>query len=128
METNKRLYPISETVFNEVILPVIEENYIWKGRPPKVSHYKAFCGIMYILRTGCPWRDLPEEYGYWHVIYDRFSRGSERGLWAKVLVALQKQEGIGLQEVIIDSVTMKVHRQGGGQKGGSRPRGSREPG
>ena len=115
---NKRLYPINESVFNDIVLPVIEGNYIGKGRPPKVSHYKAFCGIMYILRTGCPWRDLPEEYGYWHVIYDRFNRGSERGLWAKVLLTLQKQTGLEFEEVIIDSTTMKVHRHGGGQKGG----------
>jgi transposase len=114
---NKRLYPISETVFNEAVLPVIEGNYMGKGRSPKVPHYKAFCGILYILRTGSPWRDLPEEYGYWHVVYDRFSRGSGRGLWAKVLLALQKRTGIGFDEVIIDSTTMKVHRHGGRQKG-----------
>jgi transposase len=83
MEGNKGLYPISEEVYKWKVLPVIEGNYIWKGRPPKVAHYKAFCGIRYIQRTGWPWRDLPVEYGYWHVIYDRFSRGRERGLWAK---------------------------------------------
>jgi len=123
---SKRLYPINELIFNEVVLPVIEGNYIGKGRPPKISHYKVFCGIMYILRTGCPWRDLPEEYGHWHVIYDRFNRGSERGLWAKVLLTLQKQIGLEFEEVIIDSTTMKVHRHGGGQKGGSKPKESRE--
>jgi transposase len=122
MERNERLYPISEELFNEKILPIIEGNYIWKGRPPKVSHYMVFCAILYILRTGCPWRDLPCEYGYWHVIYDRFSWGSERGLWGKILFSLQ-EEGIVFNEVIIDSTTMKVHRHGGGQKGGSRPKG-----
>jgi transposase len=80
MKENERLYPISEELFNEKVLPIIEANYIWKRRPPKVSHYTVFCAILYILRIGCPWRDLPEEYGYWHVIYDRFSRGSEGGL------------------------------------------------
>jgi transposase len=123
MEENKRLYPISEEVFNQKVLPVIEADYIWRGRPPKVSHYQVFCAILYILRTGCPWRDLPEIYGYWHVIYDRFSRGSGRGLWAKILLRLQEEEGIECNEVIIDSTTMKVHRHGGGQKGGSRPKG-----
>jgi hypothetical protein len=55
MEENKRLYPISEEVFNRKVLPVIEGDYIWKGRPPpKASHYRVFCGILYILRTGCP--------------------------------------------------------------------------
>jgi transposase len=88
MNQNKRLCPISEAAFNEAVLPVIEANYIGKGRPSKVSHYNAFCGIMYILRTGCPWRDLPEECGHWRMVYDRFSRGSERGLWAKALWTL----------------------------------------
>jgi transposase len=123
MEGNKRLYPISEELFNQKVLPIIEGDYIWKGRPPKVSHYQAFCGILYILRTGCSWRDLPEVYGYWHVIYDRFPRGSGRGLWAKVLLRLREEEGIVCNEVIIDSTTMKVRRHGGGQKGGGRPRG-----
>jgi transposase len=123
MEGNKRLYPISEELFNQKVLPIIEDDYIWKGRPPKASHYQVFCGILYILRTGCPWRDLPEVYGYWHAIYDRFSRGSGKGLWAKVLLSLQKEEGIVFKEVIIDSTTMKVHRHGGGQKGGNRPKG-----
>ena len=123
MKVNKRLYPISEAVFKETVPPVIEGNYIGKGHPPKVSRYKTFCGIMYILRTGCPWRDLPEEYGYWHVVFDRFSRGTERGLWARVLMSLQNQAVTGFEEVIIDSTTMKVHRHGGGQKGGSRQKG-----
>jgi transposase len=120
MEENERLYPISEEMFNQKVLSIIEEDYVWKGRPPKVSHYKAFCGILYILRTDCSWRNLPPEYGYWHVVYDRFSRGNKRGLWAKILLSLQEEEGIAFNEVIIDSTTMKVYRQGGWQKGGGR--------
>jgi transposase len=120
MKKNKRLYPITEELFNRKILPIIEGNYIWKGRPPKVSHYRAFCGILYILRNGCPRRDLPAVYGHWHVIYDRFSCGNGRGLRAKVLLRLRKEKGVADAEVIIDSTTMKVHRRGGGQKWGGR--------
>ncbi|GHU27771.1 hypothetical protein FACS1894172_03150 [Spirochaetia bacterium] len=72
--TNERLYPISEEAFNRQILPIIEENYIWKEHPPKVSHYDTFCEMLYILRTGAAWRDLPETFGYWHTVYLRFSR------------------------------------------------------
>ncbi|MDR1400122.1 MAG: hypothetical protein LBJ41_09395 [Treponema sp.] len=39
MEENKRLYPLSEELFNQKIVPIIEGQYIWKGPPPKVSHY-----------------------------------------------------------------------------------------
>jgi transposase len=122
------LYPLSEEKFTETVLPIIQASYRGKGRPPEVSPYKVLCGILYMLRTGCPWRDLPEEYGYWHVVYDRFSRGSERGLWAKILMELQKVEGIRFSEVIIDRRTMKVPRHGGGQKGGSSRRGYRGQG
>jgi transposase len=128
MEENKRLYPISEELFNQKILPIIEGDYIGKGRPPKVSYYQAFCGILYILRTSCPWRDLPPEYGYWHTIYDRFSRGNKRELWAKMLLSLQKEKGITFNEVIIDSTIMKVHRHGGGQKGGQQTKGKSRAG
>ena len=113
MERDERRYPISEEQFNKEILPIILASNRGKGRPPKVSHYQAFSGILYVLRTGCPWRDIPQEYGYRHVIYDRFNRGSERGLWAKILLELPTKNGIGLNEVIIDSTTMKVHHHGG---------------
>jgi hypothetical protein len=68
MEKNKRLYSIREEVFNWRAAPIIAGDCIWKGRPPEVSHYKAFCGIRYIL-TGCPCRDLS-------MIYDWFSGGT----------------------------------------------------
>jgi hypothetical protein len=53
MRKEERLYPISEKKFTEVVLPIIEASYRGEGRPPEVSHYKGFCGIPYILRTGC---------------------------------------------------------------------------
>jgi transposase len=121
MERNEWLYPISEEWFNEAVLPIIQASHRGKGRPPKVSHYKAFCGILYILRTGCPWRDLPEEYGYWHVVYDRFSRGNERGLWAKILWELKKGAGIKFN---VRGVSTCVYRPGkGGRRMGSEGKG-----
>ena len=73
MQYNERLFPLSQEDFKAIIEPIIEENYIWKGRPPVISHYNVFCGVLYTLRTGIPWRDLPEIYGNWHSIYTRFS-------------------------------------------------------
>jgi len=128
MERNPRLYPIDEEQFNGLVAPIIEASYIGKGRPPEVPRYVVFCGILYALRTGVPWRDLPGDYGEWRAIYDRHNRGNARGLWNKALVALQQEAGLWFDEAIIDSATMKVHRHGGGQKGGSRARGRRGPG
>ena len=116
---DQRLYPITEAFFAATILPLIEGSYIWKGRPPGISHYVVFCAILYVLRTGVPWRDLPACYGKWHTIYTRFRRGSDRGLWWRILIALQQRRKVQLNIVLADSTTFKVHRHGGGQKGGS---------
>ena len=125
---DRRLYPISLDFFNATILPLIEGSYIWKGRPPRISHYQVFCAILYVLRTGVPWRDLPESYGKWHPIYLRFKRGSERGLWWHILITLQQRKQLTLNVVLVDSTTFKVHRHGGGQKGGSTRGGATAPG
>ena len=114
-----RLYPISLDFFNATILPLIEGSYIWKGRPPSISHYQVFCALLYVLRTGVPWRDLPVCYGKWHPISLRFKRGSERGLWWHILITLQQRKKLQLNVVLVDSTTFKVHRHGGGPKGGS---------
>ncbi|MCC8484169.1 MAG: hypothetical protein LN561_06505 [Rickettsia endosymbiont of Labidopullus appendiculatus] len=49
---DSRLFPVKQGFFENEIEPIIEKNYIWKGRPPKISHYKVFCAIMYVLRIG----------------------------------------------------------------------------
>ena len=109
-----RKFPISESVFKEKVEPLIVGHYIWKGRPPKVAHYQVFCAILYVLRTGIPWRDLPEEFGYWHTVYLRFLRGARNGLWWKVLMELQKKKVLTLNIVLADSTTIQVHRHGSG--------------
>jgi transposase len=115
---NKRLYPISEEFFNEKINPLIVSAYSRAGRPPRISNYQVFCAALYVLRTGNSWRDLPKTYGYWHSLYLRFKKGSDRGLWWRILQDLQRFKVITINVVMADSTTMKVHRHGGGLKGG----------
>ena len=55
----ERKYPISESKFKELIEPMIQKKQKKSGRPMKISHYKFFCGVLYVLRTGLSWRDLP---------------------------------------------------------------------
>src|SRR5256714_13297947 len=45
-------------------------------------------GIFYVLRTGIPWRDLPERYGPYTSAYNRFNRWSRRGAWKRIFDAL----------------------------------------
>ena len=119
---NKRLYPVSSHLFNRDINPIIESGYSAAGKPRKISNYQVFCATLYVLRTGVGWRDLPKCYGYWHSIYLRFKKSSDRGIWWKVLVALQRHKDITMNIVMSDSTTIKMHRHGGGLKGGSKPK------
>ena len=58
-----------------------------RGRPPEQTR-AVINGILWRLRTGAPWRDIPVRYGDWNKIYRRFRRWSQSGIWASVAVAL----------------------------------------
>lgn len=58
------------------------------GRPWK-DHRTQINAMMWILRTGAPWRDLPERYGPWQTVYDRFNLWRKDGTWDRILERLQ---------------------------------------
>ena len=115
----KRLYPISKSHFVRSIDPLIKKSYSRAGTPSKISNYQVFCAMLYVLRTGIPWRDLPKFYGNWNHVYQGFKRSSDRGTWWKVLYKLQQSKQLKMNIVISDSSTIKFYRHGGGFKGGS---------
>ena len=51
-----------------------------KRRPPIYTHKQFLNAILYMLSSGCSWRQLPEKYGNWHTIYMRFKRWSDAGI------------------------------------------------
>jgi transposase len=111
---DKRMFPMTKKEFEARVSHLFLEGKIKSGRPPNVSDYIMFCALMYVIRTGCAWRDLPKIYGPWHTIYTRFLRGSKSGLWWRILLTLQKKKVISMDVVIIDSTTIDVHRHGSG--------------
>ncbi len=117
-----RLFPVTPEFFQVTIKPLIDSCYSKAGRPPSISDYHVFCAMMYVLRTGIAWRDLPKCYGSWNEVYQRFKRSSDRGVWWKIILKLQSNKKLTLHIVLGDSTTFKVHRHGGGLKGGSKPK------
>ena len=77
---------------------------------------KIMNGIFYVLRTGMPWRDLPERYGPYTTVYNRFNRWSRRGIWKKIFDTLAAKSRDSLY--FIDSTIVKAHRAASGAKGG----------
>jgi transposase len=114
MIRDSRKYPLSEETFYSLINPLIEEEKKKSGRPTKISHYQFFCGLLYVLRTGISWRDLPAEYGRWHTIYTRYKRWSETGFFWKLLAKLQSRKEVVLDIVFVDGSIVPLHRHGGG--------------
>jgi transposase len=60
------------------------------GRPAH-DHRTIINGILWRLKTGVPWRDLPERYGSWQTVYSRFRRWQQAGVWDRVLAELRAQ-------------------------------------
>lgn len=109
-----RKYPISEIRFKELIEPIIKKEQNKLGRPMRVSHYNFFCGVLYVLRTGISWRDLPSEYGNWHTIYTKYKRWSEQGFFWRLLYQLQSCKKVLMDIVFVDGSIIPLHRHGGG--------------
>jgi transposase len=73
-------------------------------------------GILWIVRTGAPWRDLPDHFGKWSTVWKRFRRWALKGVFEKVFKALSGEPD--MEYALIDGTIIKVHRHGTGAKGG----------
>jgi transposase len=73
-------------------------------------------GMIFVLRTGIPWRDTPEIYGPWSSVYTRWYRWSRLGLWQGVLRILARNAAGKLRA--IDGTFIKVHQHGANPCGG----------
>ena len=87
------------------------------GRP-RLDDRKVLNGIFFILRTGSPWRDLPERYGPYTTAYNRFNRWAKRGVWLKVFEALSAKSPQSLH--LIDSSIVRAHQHAAGGKKGAK--------
>src|SRR6516164_11541093 len=86
----------------------------------RVDDRKIMNAIFYVLRTGMPWRDLPERHGPYTTAYNRFNRWSRRGLWGRIFDKLAAKSRDSLY--LIDSTIVKAHRAASGAKGGRKIR------
>ncbi len=68
--------------------------------------------VLWIARTGSPWRDLPDELGNWHTTYTRFARWSKAGVWARVAKAFGADAD--LEQLFIDSTIVRAHQHADG--------------
>ncbi len=70
--------------------------------------------VLWIARSGCPWRDLPQEFGPWNSVYQRFGRWSDKGVWHRIFAELAKDADF--KAVFLDSTIVRAHQHAAGAR------------
>lgn len=76
---------------------------------PRVDDQRVLSGILFVIRNGLRWRDVPREYGPHKTIYNRFIRWSRLGVFNRIFAALSAQGGVP-EQLMIDATHLKAHR------------------
>jgi transposase len=101
------------------------------GQPPDLPDCGFFEALLYLARTGVPWRDLPGEFGRWDAVYNRFRRWVASGALGRLFEALTADPAFGeVRRVLIDSTIVRAHEHAAGarrKKKRSGPGGRRRP-
>jgi transposase len=85
------------------------------GRPPR-NHRRVLDAVFWLMRTGAPWRDLPEGFGNWNSIFRQFRRWADSGVWDVILEGLA---GSGVSDAalqMIDATIIRAHHCAAGGK------------
>lgn len=72
--------------------------------------------VLWVLRTGSPWRDLHPEFGNWNTVYVRFRRWARNGVWESLFKALVDDPNF--EAIMIDATIVRAHQHAAGAKGG----------
>jgi transposase len=98
--------------------PVVEQSRKFKsGATPQLSQRMFFEGLLYIARTGVPWRDLPGDFGRWEAVYNRFRRWIASGSLQRLFEALTANPTFGeVRRLLIDSTIIRAHQHAAGAR------------
>jgi transposase len=99
-----------------ILEPLVQQARRYKcGAKPQLTDRMFFEALLYIGRTGIPWRDLPGDFGRWEAVYNRFRRWiSSRSLQQLFRLLTDKPEFGELRRVLIDSTIVRAHQHAAG--------------
>ncbi len=105
------------------LAPLLPPQRPARGRPNH-AHRRILNGIRWRLKTGVPWRDVPERYGPWQTLYSRYRRWQRAGVWDRILAALQADaDARGDRDWnlhFLDGSVGRAHQHAAGAQGGTR--------
>lgn len=119
-------HELSDSQYAHLAPLLPEPRHHGKAGRPWLPHRTVVNGILWILRTGAPWRDLPERYGKWNTVYTRFKRWRRDGTWTRILSTLldeRNAQGRLDQDLwCIDGTIVRAARCAGGARRRNRRR------
>jgi transposase len=83
------------------------------ARGPAADNRAFVNAVLYVAKTGIPWRDLPGRFGGWNSAWRRFARWADAGVWARVAAAVRDPD---LRVLILDSTAVRAHPAAAGAK------------
>lgn len=106
----------------ERLAPLLPVHTPGRGRP-FVDHRRVLDALVWLARTGAPWRALPERFGPWRTVATRFYRWIASGLWRRLMDALLRHADhagdLDWSRHMIDSTVVRAHQHAAGAKRGS---------
>ena len=72
--------------------------------------------VLWIARSGAPWRDLPDEFGNWNSVFQRFRRWAKKGVWERIFNELREQPDT--EYLMLDATIVRTHQHAAGAKKG----------
>ena len=113
-------HDISDEMWNR-LSPLLPPERSGKQGRPCHDNRRIVNGLLWILRTGAPWRDLPSEYGPWQSVYTRFRRWKTRGIMQRIMEKRAKND-TDEESLMLDSTAIRAHQHAAGAKGGNKNR------
>ncbi len=99
-------------MLNDELWSKLREIMLQHGIYDKPNLRMIMEAMLYRMRVGCPWRDLPAEFGCWNSIYQKFNRWSSKGKWMAIFKSLSKEPD--LEWEFIDGSIVKAHQHSSG--------------
>jgi transposase len=81
---------LTDAVWTQLV-PLLPPQKPWTGRPA-LDHRRIVEGMLWMMRTGAPWREIPAAYGPWQTIASRYQRWSKAGIWAQIVPILHQTD------------------------------------
>src|SRR5215467_11975648 len=103
----------------EPLIPAAKEG----GRPQEIERREILNGILYVLRSGCPWRMIPHDLPNWSTVYLYFREWKQAGIWEQVNAVLRRDVRVSLgrdpepSAAILDSQSVKSSAVRGDERG-----------